>query len=269
MSLLVSRCGKMLACRGVATIPRRAFRMVPRFFVTPPLATGREITLPSSAAHHAAQVLRLARGDPVNLFDGEGGEYGGEIVSSTSRAVVVMLTEHRPVERESPLEVTLVQALIASDRMDDVIRKAVELGAAGIAPVLSARGVTRLEGDRARRRVEHWRQIGIASCEQCGRNRLPAVHMPSELRTWLSQPSKARSRLVLAPSAGDSLARVSEPLSPVELLVGPEGGFAPEEEDVAIAAGFRAVRLGPRILRTETAGPAMLAALNALWGDWR
>jgi 16S rRNA (uracil1498-N3)-methyltransferase len=242
--------------------------MVPRFFVPFPLARGREIALPSSAAHHAAQVLRLARGDFITLFDGDGGEHAAEILSITARAVHARVTEHRDVERETRFGVTLAQALIASDRMDHVIQKAVELGAAAIAPIASARCVTRLDASRAGRRAEHWRQIVIASCEQCGRNRLPAVHAPTELREWLRRPAAAHSRLLLSPLASESLAALA-PAPSVELLVGPEGGFAPEEEAAAIAAGFSAVRLGPRILRTETAGPAALAALNALWGDWR
>jgi 16S rRNA (uracil1498-N3)-methyltransferase len=129
--------------------------------------------------------------------------------------------------------------------------------------------VTRLDAARALRRVEHWRQIVVASCEQCGRNRLPTVHAPCDLGEWLRKPSPAQLRLLLAPAAPQSLAELSAPTTAVELLVGPEGGLAPEEEAAALAAGFRAVRLGPRTLRTETAGPAMLAAMNALWGDWR
>jgi 16S rRNA (uracil1498-N3)-methyltransferase len=243
--------------------------MIARFFVPPPLAAGLDIALPPSAAHHAAQVLRLERGDVVTIFDGEGGEYGAEIVSSTARGVDVRVTERRAVERESPLKITLAQALIASERMDYVIQKAVELGAAAIAPVATARCVTRLDGARAQRRIEHWRQIAIASCEQCGRNRVPTVHAPRDLAAWLMLPSTARLRLLLSPSSPESLRDVAAPAGEAELLVGPEGGLAPEEEASALAAGFRAVRLGPRILRTETAGPAMLAALNALWGDWR
>lgn len=242
--------------------------MIPRFFVPSPLAAGRELALPSAAAHHAARVLRLKRGDAVTLFDGEGGEYAAEIRGATNRAVDVVVTERRAVERESPLRVTLVQALIAAERMDYAIQKAVELGASAIAPVGTARGVPRLEGERARRRVEHWRAIAIAACEQCGRNRLPEVHAPTELAAWLRQPASAPIRLMLAPSAGEALPRAI-PGQKVELLVGPEGGFTAEEEGAAATAGFRAVRLGPRILRAETAGPAMLAALNALWGDWR
>ena len=243
--------------------------MTPRFFVPPPLAAGLDITLPKGAAHHATQVLRLERGAEVTLFDGEGGEYGAQIVRSSVRGVEVRVTERRAVERESPLRITLAQALIASERMDYVVQKAVELGATAIAPVASARCVTRLDGARAERKTEHWRQIAIASCEQCGRNRVPAVHAPRELAGWLRLPSTPRLRLLLSPSSAESLRDIAAPAGEVELLVGPEGGLAPEEEASALAAGFRAVKLGPRILRTETAGPAMLAALNALWGDWR
>jgi 16S rRNA (uracil1498-N3)-methyltransferase len=242
--------------------------MTPRFFVPPPLADGLELALPANAAHHAAQVLRLKRGDAVTLFDGEGGEFGAEILGSTARSVEVRVVERRALERESPLHVTLAQTLVASERMDYVIQKAVELGAERIVPVASARCVTRLEGTRANRRVEHWRQIAIAACEQCGRNRVPIVDAPRDLSRWLREPSDARSRLLLSP-AGAPLAELTAPVGAIELLVGPEGGFAPEEEAAALDAGFSAVRVGPRILRTETAGPAMLAALNALWGDWR
>jgi len=243
--------------------------MMPRFFVPPPLVAGLDIALPANAAHHAAQVLRLKRGDAVTVFDGEGGEFGAEIVGASARRVEVRVAERRAVERESPLRVTLAQALIASERMDYVIQKAVELGATSVAPVATARCVTRLDGARAVRSVEHWRQIAIAACEQCGRNRVPEVQAPRELLSWLREPSDARSRLLLSPARGAPLAALNAPAGAIELLVGPEGGFAPEEEAAALAAGFAAVRLGPRILRTETAGPAMLAALNALWGDWR
>lgn len=243
--------------------------MTARFFCPPPLVPGAEVALPQSAAHHAAQVLRLRVGDAVTLFDGEGGEYGGLLERVSARAASVRVVERRAIERESPLQVTLVQALVAAERMDYAIQKAVELGVVAIAPVASARSVTRLDASRAQRRAEHWRQIVIASCAQCGRNRLPAVHAPCDLRDWLRKPSPAQLRLLLSPAAPQSLADLSAPATAVELLVGPEGGLAPEEGAAALAAGFRAVRLGPRILRTETAGPAMLAAMNALWGDWR
>jgi 16S rRNA (uracil1498-N3)-methyltransferase len=243
--------------------------MTPRFFFPSSLAVGREVALPPNAAHHASSVLRLRPGDAVTLFDGSGGEYGARIERMTSRAVDVVVGEHRASERESPLAVTLVQAVIAAERMDYVIQKSVELGVSEVAPVTCARGVTRLDANRAQRRVEHWRQIAIASCEQCGRNRVPNVEAPSDLTTWLRRASTAHARLLLTPSAQTALGDLDAPGNGIELLVGPEGGFTAEEEAAALHAGFRAIRVGPRVLRTETAGPAMLAAMNALWGDWR
>jgi len=243
--------------------------VIPRFFCPPPLAAGTDLALPSGAAHHAAQVLRLRVGDAVTLFDGEGGECSAQVAHVTKRAVSVRVLERRAVERESPLRITLVQSLLAAERMDYAIQKAVELGASAIAPVAAARSVTRLEGARAQRRVEHWRQIVVASCEQCGRNRLPYVHPPCELAEWLLRPSESALRLLVSPQAPQSLSDLSSPSGPIELLVGPEGGLATDEEAALLTKGFRAVRLGPRILRAETAGPAMLAAANALWGDWR
>jgi 16S rRNA (uracil1498-N3)-methyltransferase len=243
--------------------------MTARFFCPPPLVAGAEVALPSGAAHHASQVLRLRIGDAVTLFDGEGGECDAQIARVTPRAVSLRVIERRAVERESPLQITLVQSLVASERMDYAIQKAVELGAVAIAPVASSRSVVRLDGARAHRRVEHWRQIVIASSEQCGRNRLAMVHAACELREWLQRPSNASLRMLLAPRAAQSLASLDAPAGGIELLVGPEGGLAPDEEAAALAVGFRSVRLGPRILRTETAGPAILAAMNALWGDWR
>jgi 16S rRNA (uracil1498-N3)-methyltransferase len=243
--------------------------MIPRFFFPSPVEMGREIALPPNAAHHASAVLRLRPGDAVTLFDGAGGEYGARIERMTARAIDVIVAEHRTSERESPLDVRLVQALVAAERMDYVIQKSVELGVSEIAPVACVRGVTRLDADRAERRAEHWRQVVIASCEQCGRNRLPTVHAPSDLRDWLRRGPRAGLRLLLAPAAEATLRDIDPQANGVDILVGPEGGFAPEEEAAALAAGFSAIRAGPRILRTETAGPAMLAAMNALWGDWQ
>jgi len=243
--------------------------VIPRIFCPPRLAAATEIDLPSDAAHHVLRVLRLQEGDALSLFDGRGGEYGAQLVGATARAVTVRVLEFRDIERESTLAVTLVQGLAAADRMDYSVQKAVELGVAAIVPVMTARSLVRLEGARADRRLEHWRQIVVASCEQCGRNRLPEVHPPRALATWLRAPSATALRVLLAPDAPASLADLTRTSGSVELLVGPEGGFTAEESAAACGAGFRPVRLGPRILRTETAGAAMLAAMNALWGDWR
>ena len=244
-------------------------RVIARIFCPPPLAAGTEIDLPSDAAHHVLRVLRLKAGQALTLFDGRGGEYRAELVRAGPRTVVVRVLEHRAIERESALAITLVQGLAAADRMDYTVQKAVELGAAAIAPVMGTRSLTRLEGARAMRRVEHWRQIVVAACEQSGRNRLPQVHAPCALAAWLRRPSPAELRVLLAPDAPTSLGGLPRPAGAIELLVGPEGGFTAEESAAACGAGFRPLRLGPRILRTETAGAAMLAAMNALWGDWR
>jgi 16S rRNA (uracil1498-N3)-methyltransferase len=174
-------------------------RVTPRFFCPPPLASGTEIALPAGAAHHVLRVLRLKPGDALTLFDGEGGEYRGELARASPRAVVARLVEHFDVEREAPFSVTLVQGLAAADRMDYAVQKAVELGVTAIAPVIAVRSVARLEGARATRRAEHWRQIVIAACEQSGRNRLPKVHEPCVLGTWLRAPSPAGLRVLLAP----------------------------------------------------------------------
>jgi 16S rRNA (uracil1498-N3)-methyltransferase len=243
--------------------------LTPRFFCPPPLIAGADVALPPGTGHHAVRVLRLKEGDALLLFDGEGGECAARLARVDGGTVLARIGERRSVGRESPLAVTLVQGLAAADRMDYAIQKAVELGVAAIVPVTTARSVARLDDERTRRRVEHWRQIVVSACEQCGRDRLPAIHAPRDLSAWLRTPSTAALRLLLAPDAGRSLGELDRLDGAIELLVGPEGGFAPAESAAAVAAGFRAVRLGPRILRTETVAPAALAAMNALWGDWR
>jgi 16S rRNA (uracil1498-N3)-methyltransferase len=242
--------------------------MNPRFYCAIPLAAQRSIDLPEAAAHHALRVLRLKPGDAVTLFNGEGGEYPGRIADA-GRKVRVELAAWRDIERESPLEVTLAQALPAGDRMDWVVQKAVELGVARIVPLAAARCVVKLAGERAERRAGHWQSVAVSACEQCGRNRVPEIAPVLDLRHWLAlQPANNEGRrLLLDPQAGLRLREVPA-RGGVTLLVGPEGGLTEDEEAAARAAGFQGVALGPRILRTETAGPAALAALAALHGDF-
>jgi len=238
-----------------------------RFYLPAPLVPGSRLDLPDRAAHHAARVLRLRVGDRVVLFNGEGGEHDARILAVGKQSVQVELGEHHAVERESPLAVTLVQALSSGDRMDITIQKAVELGVRRIVPVESERSVVRLKGERSGRRVTHWQEIVVSACEQCGRNRVPAVEAVVPLATWLSTESQAR-RWVLSPDAASVLRDQPRPDRAIELLVGPEGGFTEDELGAAHRAGFQSLRLGPRVLRTETAAPALLAALQALWGDF-
>jgi len=202
------------------------------------------------------------------LFDGRGGEYEAQIERIEKSRVVVELGAWRDVERESKLVVTLVQAVQAGEKMDFTIQKAVELGVADIVPVDSRRSVIRLAGERAAKRVAHWQGVAASASEQCGRNQVPLVAPLEKLEHWLARPARPGLRLMLAPDAEHSLADLP-PARDVQLLIGAEGGLDPQEVIAAKLAGFQAVRLGPRVLRTETAGLAALAALQALWGDFR
>ena len=244
----------------------------PRFYCPVPLSVGACVDLPENAARHACRVLRLRAGDDLSLFDGAGGEYAARIAEVARERVSVDVLQWRNVECEAPIRLTLVQALQAGEKMDMTMQKAVELGVARIVPVASKRSVVRLDGERAQRRLEHWRGVVASACEQCGRNRVPEVDALSALDRWLSQPANTGAlRLMLAPGAAQTLGDLAPPLpgGDVELLIGAEGGLAPQEVELAAAAGYLSVRLGPRILRTETAGLAALAAIQCLWGDFR
>lgn len=242
--------------------------LTPRFFVSAPLATGATLVLPDSAAQHAVRVLRLRVGAGVTLFNGEGGEYAALLSVIDKRRVEVEIGAHQSIERESPLAVTLVQALSSGERMDVTLQKAVELGVQCVVPVMSERSVVRLQGARADKRQARWQQVVISACEQCGRNRIPDVRSLIPLTVFLSAPRPAALRWVLLPEAEKSLRELPRPEQPVEILVGPEGGFSEIEVARAQAANFLPIRLGPRVLRTETAAPALLAAVQALWGDF-
>ncbi len=242
--------------------------MIARFHCPLPLAPGAHVELPDEAAHHAIKVLRLTAGDVVSLFDGRGGEWLGRL-GRAGKTVTVQLEGFEDADREAPLAVTLVQGLPAADKMDWIIQKGVELGVAAFRPVAARRSVIRLSGERMARRVAHWQAVAIAACEQCGRNRVPEVAALVDLPQFLGEPAAQNElRLVLAPGAGLRLAELPRPAGPVALLIGPEGGFEEGELAAAKFAGFQAVALGPRVLRTETAGLAALAALMALWGDF-
>jgi 16S rRNA (uracil1498-N3)-methyltransferase len=245
---------------------------VARFHVATDIGAGdvgREIALPDAAAHHALRVLRLATGDALTLFTGAGGEFAATLVRADKRDAWVLLDAFSTVEREPALAVTLVQGIAANDAMDFVVRRAVELGVAAVQPVVAARSARFPSDERGRKRLAHWRQIAVAACEQCGRNRVPPVHDAVDLDAWLAARAAARPGIVLDPMAGIGIAEVPAPAPAVDVLIGPEGGFASDELGRAARAGFTAVRMGPRILRTETASLAALAAIHTLWGDFR
>jgi 16S rRNA (uracil1498-N3)-methyltransferase len=242
---------------------------VHRLFVDAELGPRSMVELPEAAAHHAARVLRLADGDTVVLFDGHGGEYDARLVIPGRGQVSAETGERRDPARESPLQVTLVQAISSSDRMDFTIQKAVELGVAAIQPVFSAKSLVRLSGEREAKKLAHWRRIVIAACEQCGRNRLPEVREATSVEACSRSASETALRLLLSPEGNAGLTAVKPRTGQaIVLAAGPEAGFSDSEAQVLQRAGFVPLRLGPRILRTETAALAALAALNALAGDF-
>lgn len=239
---------------------------VPRVFADRALVTGARLTLDDSAGHHLARVLRVRPGDPVVLFNGKGGEMQAETEAVHPRSVTLRLVRHDPVDREAPLEVTLLQGLSRGARMDYTVEKATELGVHRIVPVRMTRSVTKLDEKRSTKRVAHWQRIAIAACQQCGRTRLPQVAEPTALADALTRLPSHAARLLLHPDGNPiDASQVGEHRTAV-LAIGPEGGIDVSEKDAMTAAGFVPVCLGPRVLRTETAAIAGLAVLQFLAG---
>lgn len=237
-----------------------------RLFVDQDLVPGTRLRLDPRAAHHAGTVLRVHEGSRIVLFNGQGGEYLATVTAAGRGGVSVDLGEFHDVRRESPLETTLVQAVSRAERMDYTIQKAVELGITRIVTVLSQRSVPRFDDDRARRKLAHWQGIAISAAEQCGRTRVPPVDPPLPLGEWLARGPVADG-LYLVAGAPTALARHAPDAVRATLVIGPEGGFEPEEQQRLAAAGCRAMALGPRILRTETAALVALAILQSRFGD--
>jgi 16S rRNA (uracil1498-N3)-methyltransferase len=241
---------------------------ITRLYCPISLAHRAQATLPSGAAHHAIRVLRLKRGDEVRLFNGEGGEYEASIHRVEKDFVTVDIGRHHDFERESTLQVCLAQAITTGDKMDYTLQKAVELGVTGIQPLQTNRAVVRLNQERAEKRLQHWQNVVVAACEQCGRNTVPQVNPIMPFEEWVASTDPATMRLMLSPAAEQSLRDCAVPNSEVNLVVGPEGGLNREEVAFAQLKGFTSVRMGSRVLRTETAPLAALAAMQVLWGDF-
>lgn len=239
---------------------------IPRVYVPAALSVSDTLVLPDAKRHHLTTVLRLATGDALVLFNGDGNEYDAELTRADRKQAVVEITAHRAPQRESPLEITLVQAVARGDRMDFALAKAVELGVARIQPVFTARGQVKLDGDRLAKKQAHWQGVVESAAEQSGRLICPPLDDAIDLTTYLDTPPTAERLLMLAPEADTGLA--DQPRAErIALFVGPESGLANAEIQRAAAAGWQALTLGPRILRTETAGMAALAALQTVWGD--
>ena len=240
-----------------------------RVFVEQKLVAGKGVGLPEQAGLHLTRVLRLETGAPVTLFDGNGGEYAGTL-ERDGKNWWAKVGSHDPVERESPLDITLLQGVARGERMDLIVQKATELGISRIVPVLAERSVVRVDEKRRERKREHWQAIAISACEQSGRNRVPEVSEPRPLGDAIAALPANSARFLLAADGEQSLTAfaVRTRGQSLVLFIGPEGGIADNEEKFARANGFIGCRLGPRILRTETAGLAALAALQAIAGDF-
>jgi len=241
---------------------------IARFFIDPPLEASLRLALPERAAHHATRVLRLRVGDAVTLFDGRGGEYGASITEIRGEAVSVEVGPWQDVEREAPFAIVLAQGLSSAERMDLTVQKAVELGVATIQPLSSEKSVVRLDARRTASRLAHWRRIVLAACEQCGRNRPPEVRAPLSVAALCQEPGTPAAKWLLAPDATTRVRDVAGGLDAgLIMAAGPEAGFSEAETRALLVAGYMPVQLGPRILRTETAALAAIAAVNAIAGD--
>lgn len=240
-----------------------------RLYIDMPLHEATEVALPAAAAQHAVKVLRLTAGDPVVLFNGDGHDYPGTLTAAGRDEARVNLQSRRAAVTESPLPLILAQALARGDKMDLVMRKATELGVVRIVPLLTERSEVRLDARRIDRRMDHWRAVITSACEQCGRARLPGLEPPQTLPEWLqAQAGDDALRLALLPGSGRRVRDLQpDPGTDIMLVVGPEGGLGERDIAALTAAGFTGLDLGPRILRTETAGLAALAAMQALHGD--
>lgn len=241
---------------------------IPRFYLPLPLVVGITVPLGGDALNHAVRVLRLKPGALLTLFNGQGEAFAATLTHIGKHEAQAQITAALPGNVESPLQVVLAQGISRGEKMDYTVQKAVELGVTAIQPLFTERSGVALSRERLDRKVQHWCGIVISACEQSGRNRLPELREPLPLTAGLSQSVESELRLLLNPQAEQGLRGLEPPTGAITLLIGPEGGLSPAEITQAETAGFIGVRLGPRILRTETAGMAALAAMQALWGDW-
>jgi 16S rRNA (uracil1498-N3)-methyltransferase len=238
-----------------------------RIYHPAPLTAGTEIELESQAATHLTRVLRIQQGSGLVLFNGDGNEYRAEITRTHRNHAWVSILGSQVVDRESPLNITLCQGISRGERMDYTIQKAVELGVTTIVPVFTEHGAVQLQGDRLEKRLKHWQAIVTSACEQCGRNRVPVVKPPTGFDAWISHAGKPALKLTLDPNASRTLQSLSAEQQDMLLLTGPEGGLSPREIELAEQNGFTGIRLGPRVLRTETAALTALSIIQNLYGD--
>ena len=240
---------------------------MPRFYLADALQPGQNISLPENVIRHL-HVLRVREGEEITLFNGNGHSDPTRLLSLAKRQAVAEVLSEQTVDNESPLAISLIQAVSSGERMDFTLQKSVEMGVTEIFPVTSARSIVKLSGERAEKRQERWQEIVIAACEQCGRNRIPTVHPLLPLSQRLQQLPQSDVRLLMGLHHPTSLKAIQPAPQRITLMIGPEGGWSPEEEAAAFQTGFQSILLGKRVLRTETAALAAIAAMQTLWGDF-
>jgi 16S rRNA (uracil1498-N3)-methyltransferase len=238
-----------------------------RLHIDNEITTGASISLPAERVNYLVKVLRLKPGSELLVFNGQGGEYQATLIEAGKRSAVIKIGTFIDREAESPLDIVLLQAISKGERMDYTIQKAVELGVHRIVPVFSQRSVVQLKGERLTRKQSHWQQIAVSACEQCGRNRVPAIEIPQTLTQVLEFHNRDSPGLILDPESGRGIEQLPDQGTSISLLIGPEGGLSAEEVDLARRSGFTGIRLGPRILRTETAAVTAISILQVRWGD--
>jgi 16S rRNA (uracil1498-N3)-methyltransferase len=241
----------------------------PRLYIPEMAASGEIVTVTGQTAHHVIQVLRLRPGATLRVFNGKGVEREAVLLDGTRAKLRLEVGRCIETIAETSLSITLAQGIARNDRMDFILQKSVELGVSRIQPLWMQRSQTRVSGERLAKRLGHWQGVIISACEQCGRSTLPELYLPEEYNNWVTGPERSSLRLMLQPDSAQTLHGLSPPAGDVVIIVGPEGGLNSEEQRLADASGYTGIRLGQRILRTETAALSALAGMQTLWGDFR
>lgn len=239
---------------------------ITRLYYPDSIVTGKTLCLDKNASHHLIRVMRTKKGADIILFNGDGFEYASTLVDDNSKSCSVQVTDKKLTQRESPIRIILIQGISRGDRMDTCLQKSTELGVNVIVPVICERTTSKLKDDRAEKKTTHWKQVIISACEQSGRCVIPELQ-PISTYTQTLQSADSSCKLVLAPDSKKGLKDLKTPTGDIHILVGPEGGLTQNEIKLAHDMSFTGIYLGPRILRTETAGPACVASIQTLWGD--
>ena len=241
-----------------------------RFYHSKPININENIVMDDFATHHALKVIRLKNNDQLILFNGDGSDYTGQVINISKRQIEVSIKSKKNIRSESNLRVIILQALTSSEKMDLIIQKTTELGISEIQPIVCERSIVKIKKEKIEKKLSHWRQVAIAACEQCGRAKIPKIHEPENIIKYLQRiiESNKDTKIILSPEAPESLDNITPNIKQdIKVLIGPEGDFTKQELDFSIQKGFSPIKIGPRILRTETAPMCILSILQYKYGD--